>query len=844
MLIPPTTMKRSILLILLFLSLHTIAQKEANTWIFGINAGMHFEDNGNVSILQGSNLATNEGSSSISDAYGKLLFYTDGQSVWDRNHTLMPNGNYKEGKGLLGDPSSTQSAIIIPHRSNPNLYYIFTIDEPHHDNAAVYPNQFTGTYPEGGTVPGEDNGYNDGLNYSIVDISVRGNNGSYGDVVTKNVHLVTYNQKNHIEASYKCSEKLTAVKNSSGTGYWVITQFIDKFYAFEITSEGVNHKPVVSSAPPFATLAGYRKNAIGCLKVSPNGKKIAIAHRQIGLTTGQDYSYGTIWLYDFNNATGVVYNPLEIKKDASPYGVEFSSKNTKLYVSYGNSSNGFGGLHQYNLLSDDIPASDIFISETPRAGTLQMAPNGKIYRAVTNSSNLDIISSPEENGTACGFIKSGVTLTPGKSSFGLPNFITSLFYANVITNNKCLGDITEFKLNSDDTFNSITWNFGDGSPITSPSLNTHISHQYRSPGKYKVTATVIVEEDTYFASANIVIADLPVANTPKMLTVCDDNNDGIAQFNLSNNTAVILGNQSNTTKRVTYFASESDASSNINALNVTGYSNISNPQTIYARVEDIANLECHNLASFTIRVLMSPVVKDPIENKMVCIDDKDGLWLTAIEDNTSDFTYKWLPGNEETLNIHVFSAGVYTVTITNTAGCETRKQFIVTSSGKAIIDDIIINDLHDNNIVTIIASAPQGVDTQYTYSIDKPNGPFTESNVFEYVLTGLHTIYVYDTNGCGITTKEITVLSIPKFFTPNGDNTNETWNIDGINAKYYPKSNIYIFDRYGKLLAYVDPKGLGWDGTFKGAKLPADDYWFVLELDDGRVAKGHFSLIR
>lgn len=143
-----------------------------------------------------------------------------------------------------------------------------------------------------------------------------------------------------------------------------------------------------------------------------------------------------------------------------------------------------------------------------------------------------------------------------------------------------------------------------------------------------------------------------------------------------------------------------------------------------------------------------------------------------------------------------------------------------------------------------MVQATGNASTTYLYSLDKPNGPYQESNVFEYVTAGTHTVYVYDTNGCGVVSQKISVLSIPKFFTPNGDGVNETWNIVGINALFYSKSKIYIFDRYGKLLADVDPKGLGWDGTHKGYKLPATDYWYILQLDNERTVKGHFSLIR
>src|SRR5699024_291735 len=102
------------------------------------------------------------------------------------------------------------------------------------------------------------------------------------------------------------------------------------------------------------------------------------------------------------------------------------------------------------------------------------------------------------------------------------------------------------------------------------------------------------------------------------------------------------------------------------------------------------------------------------------------------------------------------------------------------------------------------------VNTTYRYSLDAPEGPFQESNYFENVSGGFHTVYVYDVNGCGIVSQEISVLQIPKFFTPNGDGINDTWDIIGINDQFYRNAGIYIFDRYGKLLESVNPRGPGW----------------------------------
>ncbi len=108
----------------LFINTSVYAQLEASNWYFGFNAGLRFDPVSNtVTPLVNGQLSTNEGCASISDAQGNLLFYTDGITVYDRNHGVMQNGN-----GLLGDPSSTQSAIIIPKPQDSDIYYIFTVD--------------------------------------------------------------------------------------------------------------------------------------------------------------------------------------------------------------------------------------------------------------------------------------------------------------------------------------------------------------------------------------------------------------------------------------------------------------------------------------------------------------------------------------------------------------------------------------------------------------------------------------------------------------------------------------------------------------------------------------------
>jgi hypothetical protein len=166
----------------------------------------------------------------------------------------MSNADYFNGTGLNGDPSSTSSGLIVPHPTNPDLYFVFTIDEPHHENANAYPNQGPAD-SNGNTIslytdtsqgsPEAD----DGLNYSIVDLSL---DGGLGNVILseRNKKLITYDENNSEQIKYKASEKITAVRGSDCNSVWVITYFRNKFYAFFIDQTGINEKPEISLVSP------------------------------------------------------------------------------------------------------------------------------------------------------------------------------------------------------------------------------------------------------------------------------------------------------------------------------------------------------------------------------------------------------------------------------------------------------------------------------------------------------------------------------------------------------------------------------------------------------------------
>jgi gliding motility-associated-like protein len=163
----------------------------------------------------------------------------------------------------------------------------------------------------------------------------------------------------------------------------------------------------------------------------------------------------------------------------------------------------------------------------------------------------------------------------------------------------------------------------------------------------------------------------------------------------------------------------------------------------------------------------------------------------------------------------------------------------VLPSNIATINDIIIEEASTNNTITVLVSG----EGDYEFALDY-FGSYQDSNVFTNVTPGFHTVFIRDKNGCGIVEEVVSVLGFPKFFTPNNDGFNDTWQLYGVNSQFNQGTSVTIFDRYGKLISSFDNNSIGWDGTLNGKRLPSSDYWFVAKLPNGKEYRGHFALVR
>ena len=383
------------------------------------------------------------------------------------------------------------------------------------------------------------------------------------------------------------------------------------------------------------------------------------------------------------------------------------------------------------------------------------------------------------------------------------------------------------------------------SPLPNPFLTTSQTIAIRVTNN----ATLAPDGPCYAETTlTFTVDQSPVAYPITIAPVCDDESgDGIYNFDTSAIQSTILGSQ--TGMEVHYFDQLGNELS----------SPLPNPfstttQTVVVKVINPSNLNC--VATSTLDFIVNPLPDfNVITPEIICLTDPASMiTLNVYQQNPSEvLDYEWKDSNGLTLStnktIDVSNAGSYFVTLSKTDGtlCSRTKSIVVNPSKIATItqDDIVIKDDSDNNTITIkINNLGIG---DYEFALDNDFG-FQDEPFFDYVEAGIHTVFVRDKNNCGISQIEVSVIGFPKFFTPNNDGFNDTWRVLGLNENLYQNAEIYIFDRFGKLITTIKSNSNGWDGFYNGTELPATDYWFTAELIDSkgnsRIRKGHFSLIR
>ena len=400
--------------------------------------------------------------------------------------------------------------------------------------------------------------------------------------------------------------------------------------------------------------------------------------------------------------------------------------------------------------------------------------------------------------------------------------------------NEAVSELTNGDANLAVTF------FYNGNQINSN--YTNISNPQQIDALVTNTLTGCSSTSTVDLSVNLVN---PIVTIP---AVCDDENseDGFASFDLANTDLVLTPTQT-----VHYYETLDDALLEQNEItNTSDYTNLSAyTSTIYFRIEELNS--CSGIGSLDLVVNRLPNLLKTLEKDYYVCENLPIKFISLnarlLEGNPSDFTYEWFKDNvainETTYSIEVNKPGIYSVIVTNANGCTKTRVIPVLNSSNAIIDDVIIEDATTGvNSITVILN-PSSIGN-FEYALDYEDGFYQSSNFFDNVSPGFHTIYINDINGCGLVQKLIAIVGAPKYFTPNGDGYNDSWKIEGVSQYFSPSTITYVYDRYGKFIHKIFALDDGWDGTYNGTPLPADDYWYVINLEDGRTVKGHFSLKR
>ncbi|TDP57876.1 T9SS type B sorting domain-containing protein [Flavobacterium dankookense] len=892
----------NLFMIIFFISFLSFSQNETDHWYFGKNGGIDF-GNGEVEVLEDSSMVTPAGCSSISDDDGNLMFYTNGQTVWNKNHQIMTNG-----EGLSGEIDGIQSAIIVPKPNDNSTYYIFYTRE----NVQISPIYFLS-----------------GIYYSEVKFNTQNPLGFLTE--NKDIRIAEVASTSRIAAIHHSESNAIRVvcitKPDPVFGY-IIQEGEFIYRIFNVTVSGVDLTPV-------KRVINESLGKLGAMKIAPDASFLAFA----------DSVNQKVYFYEYDNdsinfqlyyilptipAFGVFLNP---------YGIEFSQDSKIFYYTGGNYIVQFA----YRELGGMEPV-DYFLIPISNPGSIQLARNGKIYVAqgdmVSPTSHIGVINNPEMKGSECNYSPAHIQFENASSTKGLPLFVASYLRSRIIpSKDNCVDVAFSFELDAYRVILSVLWDFGDGT--TSSDFNP--THLFSTPGKHKVKARIVMDNNQAVTLYKDVVAyplpDLPPNQT---LSQCDTDGDNISVFNLENIKDFTDDIDSDYT--YTFYHNLSDANSDTNQIqDYLHYTNQTNPEEIFVKI--VSSNGCVTITNFFIENYQANTL--PIRTMYVCensdaiennsqgqfnigfkeTDIRDELGIPAdftitfyanlvdaqtkinpleryfispttiiwvrIEDESnncfgvipfnavvnsninlnidSNYTIcdpsmqppiildggngmtSWLWGNQggNILSTQRFyqpiQQGDYSITVTkleNGLICSASKPFSVT---KVTIPEFVNIKANDGEVSLTVSG-----NSVYEFSLDGSNY-YGSGNSYNFigVGAGIHTVYVKDINNCEkIITTEVYLMNIPKFFSPNEDGINDHWKIKGLSRKFYSSAEILIFDRYGTILHKMDMQQnqFGWSGVKNDRKLPATDYWYTLTLVDlqGKqtIKKGHFSLIR
>ncbi|XOV91442.1 MAG: PKD domain-containing protein [Bacteroidota bacterium] len=847
-----------------------VASQVYNQWYFGEFAGIDFNEMPPLPLTDANMMFSPEGCATISDIGGQLLFYTDGVTVWNKEHNVMLGGT-----SIGGENSAAQSAMIIPFADDATLYWIFTTEEVYGD-------------------------FEYQLKYSIVDLK---GDTARGEVITKNNILIK-----------ESTERITAT-GFTANSLVIAHEFGNNvFRGYQIIPEGIS-AAIYSVAGENDTYQDQLTGR-GYMKVSPAAGIIATASGSIG--------GNGVEICDFDFATGVVTNGRMIDIGEPPanqaYGVEVSATGNRLYVS---TIGGGSKLMQFDLDSLGRPTeiSDIENSKFDYGGAggtlgaLQIGPDGIIYGAIDNSPDLLTINTPDGDDNGAAVVAAGFNLAGRISRLGLPNFVqfqgSSPPPPGMTVTTACVGQPTIFSAaGRDPSIETYAWDFGDGSG-TDFTADPDTVHTYTNDTTYIVTLTLrnrcdvdsifidtiqvytipelpMVPSDTALCGASLTLnawdVDRPdlryywstgdttrsvTFTTPTIVDVAISNTDGCA----SDTVTVFIGDgrpnlelgadrnfcQRDTVPDLDVGNAGADFTWYIDGIEVgtnqTQPVNTFTAGTFLYKVEIIDPFSgCLGEDSVTITIQPEATITLNSITPSSC-GNADGSIDFSLN-TAGTFTYDLIgpvtqgpyafdgPGTPPLLT--GLSSGTYSLNVTNTVtGCTSVNVVQVEDNAPFDMDALAINRCSSDAEISIGFRnvVPGAVDINVVnssgISVFSQSSVSTSTNIFVSNLdTGAYFVeareinppFCLQTDSVYLMVSSECLLTIfaPNAFSPNGNAMNEEFYV--FPNDFVETFEIYIYNRWGQLIFRSEDKDFRWDGYFGDSLSPPGTYAYIMKF--------------
>ena len=369
------------------------------------------------------------------------------------------------------------------------------------------------------------------------------------------------------------------------------------------------------------------------------------------------------------------------------------------------------------------------------------------------------------------------------------------------------------------------------------------SETYNSTGGPKTIYYRLIDSETGAYSIgefSIQVIASPILNFVSNILACGEGN-GTAEIDLNSIGEQLIEGQLDL--QLTWHRSQVDAESGLNPI--PNILSLGQSTSLFVRASS-AKTDCPAIAEIPFIFYTQPEISLKSEY-YICPNTSNQVVFLETGLSENDYSFSWL-FNDVPINLadkpflETDQIGIYNVRIEDlrTACIYTKTVEVLLASPPTDLE-ILTGPAQFGGIYQVTVNTSGS--SIYSFSLD--GGPFQSFPIFENVLPGPHRLEITLGGGCEVLTTTFIIFGYPTFFTPNGDNINETWSVS--RAPGITDMTVYIFNRLGVLITVLTENQPMWNGSWNGKDLPSDTYWFQVEYTEDnthKITNGYFTLKR